>query len=169
MASCAGAFVGTVSFLMASSAAAQEPQADDPLGLRVVMEALYTPEMQRHALGLAGEATPSLSIPGVPEEALAEIMRILREEAEPYLPDLYAAEIDALVAVHYKYLGESGVADLIRLYETPIGKRLLDVQETMMTEYFEQTLPRQEEILAEATESAIGRAMTEIYGLPAPK
>ena len=155
---------------VAPPTAAQEPAVEDPAGLRPLMEAMYTPEMQRHALGLAGDsAMPSLSVPGMPDEALAAIMRILREEAEPYLPELYVAEIDALVQVHYKYLGEAGVAELIRLYETPIGKRLLEVQETMMTEYFDQTLPRQEAILAEATETAITRAMSEIYGIPAPK
>lgn len=157
----------------AFQASAQEPApdvADDPAGLRPLLEALYTPEMQRQALGLAGDgATPSLSIPGVPADAMADMMRILREEAEPYLPELYAAEIDGLVQVHYKYLGEAGVTDLIRLYETPIGKRLLEAQEAMLIEYYEQALPRQEAILAQATEAAIARAMTEIYGIPAPK
>ena len=143
---------------------------DDPAGLRPLMEALYTPEMQRQALGLAGDgAMPSLSIPGVPADAMAEMMRILQEEAAPYLPELYAAEVDGLVSVYYKYLGEAGVADLVRLYETPIGKRLLEVQEAMMMEYYEQALPRQQAILAQATEAAIARAMTEIYGIPAPK
>lgn len=153
-----------------SPAFAQETTVDDPLGLRPLLEALYTPEMQRHALGLAADAPmPALSIPGVPEDALVEIMRILREEAEPYLPELYAAEIDALIQTHYKYLGEAGVADLMRLYETPIGKRILEIQEVMMTEYIDQALPQQQAILAEATEAAIARAMSEIYGFPAPK
>ncbi len=151
-------------------APAQQPPTGDPAGFRPLIEALYTPEMQRHGLGLAGNsAVPPISIPGIPEDMLAEMMRILGEETEPYLADLYVASIDALVEVHYKYLGEAGVAELLRMYETPIGKRILETQEAMMIEYFEQTIPQQEAILAAATEAAITRAMTEIYGLPAPK